>query len=113
DTTGTFSKHSSTLSNGGVAAMVGGAGGLYLLGSLRSDEHQKETGILAGEAAINSVVVVEAIRALTRRARPNEGSGLGEFGKGSALHSGFPSIHAPLPSSPPPVLTPQHPALPT
>ncbi|HMF92508.1 MAG TPA: capsule assembly Wzi family protein, partial [Candidatus Angelobacter sp.] len=111
DTTGTFSKHSSTLSNGGVAAMVGGAGGLYLLGSLRSDEHQKETGILAGEAAINSVVVVEAIRALTRRARPNEGSGLGEFGKGSALHSGFPSMHAALAWSAATVLTHEYPGV--
>src|SRR5260221_5711508 len=32
---GTFSKHSSTISNGGVAVAVAGAGGLYLLGKMK------------------------------------------------------------------------------
>ncbi len=111
NTAGTFSKHSSTLSNGGVALAVGGTGSLYLLGKLRSDEHQKETGILAGEAAINSLVVVEAIKAMTRRARPKEGDGRGEFGSGTALNSSFPSMHAAMAWSAATVLTHEYPGV--
>src|SRR5215469_11646816 len=33
--TNTFSKHSSTLSNGGLGLAIGGSGGLYLLGKIR------------------------------------------------------------------------------
>jgi hypothetical protein len=111
NTNGTFSKHSSTISNGGVALAVGGTGSLYLLGKLRSDDHQKETGILAGEAAVNSLVVVEAIKAITRRSRPNEGNGLGKFGSGTSLNSSFPSMHAALAWSAATVLTHEYPGV--
>ena len=55
--TGSFSKHSSTISNGGVALLLGGSGSLYLLGKYTGNERKKETGILAAEAATNSVIV--------------------------------------------------------
>ncbi|HKF21778.1 MAG TPA: capsule assembly Wzi family protein [Candidatus Angelobacter sp.] len=111
NTNGTFSKHSSTISNGGVALAVGGTGSLYLLGKLRSDEHQKETGILAGEAAVNSLIVVEAIKAITRRSRPNESDGQGKFGSGTSLNSSFPSMHAALAWSAATVLTHEYPGV--
>ena len=94
--TGAFTKHSSTIANAGVAVAVGGTGSLYLLGKLRSDDHQQETGILAGEAAINSLVIAEAFKVMTRRQRPTDGAGQGKFGSGTALNSSFPSIHAAL-----------------
>src|SRR6266404_370106 len=43
----------SNFSNYGVYAMVGAGGGLYLWSKLSHDDHQRETGILAGEAAVN------------------------------------------------------------
>jgi Capsule assembly protein Wzi/PAP2 superfamily len=111
NTNGTFSKHSSTISNGGVALAVGGTASLYLVGKLRSDDHQKETGILAGEAALNSLVVTEALKIVTRRARPKEGNGLGQFGGGTALNSSFPSMHAALAWSAATVFTHEYPGI--
>jgi Capsule assembly protein Wzi/PAP2 superfamily len=95
DTTGTFSRHASTISNAGLAAAVAGGGGLYLLGKARSDDHQQEAGIVAGEAAINSVIVAEVLKMVARRERPSDGAGQGRFFKnGSVLSSSFPSVHA-------------------
>lgn len=95
DTTGTFARHAGTISNGGVAAAVAGGAGLYLMGKLRGDDHQTETGIVAGEAAVNSVVVAEVLKMIARRNRPIDGSGKGEFFKnGSILNSSFPSVHS-------------------
>src|SRR5467141_3306050 len=51
--------HYKTLSNAGVAALIGGAGGMWLLGHAKHNDHWSETGFLAGEAALNSLVVVE------------------------------------------------------
>jgi hypothetical protein len=45
--------HYKTMSNAGVAALVGGAGGLWLLGHASHNEHWSETGFLAGEAALS------------------------------------------------------------
>src|SRR5262249_50045363 len=53
--TNSFAKHGTTISNAGLGLAIGGSGGLYLLGKLRSDDHQKETGILAIQAATNSL----------------------------------------------------------
>jgi hypothetical protein len=92
--TGTFTKHSNTISNAGVAAMVAGTGSLYLLGKFRGDDHQQETGILAGEAVLNSLMAAEVLKFATRRQRPTDGTGQGRFGRGSAFSSSFPSIHA-------------------
>ncbi|MBZ5506717.1 MAG: phosphatase PAP2 family protein [Acidobacteriia bacterium] len=93
--TGTFSKHSGTISNGGVAAALGGSGGLYLLGKLRHDDHQKETGILAIEAATDSLVVGEVLKAVTQRARPTDGNKQGDFFNSTSIaNSSFPSAHA-------------------
>ena len=95
DTTGTFGKHAGTISNAGVAAAVAGGGGLYLLGRVRADDHQREAGIIAGEAAVNSVIVVEALKLVARRERPTDGTGRGRFFEsGSVLNSSFPSAHA-------------------
>ncbi|HSM84873.1 MAG TPA: capsule assembly Wzi family protein [Candidatus Limnocylindrales bacterium] len=95
DSGGTFARHAGAISNAGIAAAVAGGGSLYLLGKIRSDDHQREAGILAGEAAINSVIVVEAIKLVSRRERPTDGNGQGRFFQnGSLLNSSFPSAHA-------------------
>src|SRR6478672_8676965 len=44
--TSSLGKHASTVSNGGIALMLGGSGALYLLGKYTGNEHKKEAGIL-------------------------------------------------------------------
>ena len=72
-------------------SMAGGAGGLYFLGLLTHNEHQRETGFLSGEAAINALLDVEALKYSLGRQRPYQGNGTGQFLKGGAS---FPSEHA-------------------
>ena len=71
--------------------MAAGAAGTYFLGLVTHNEHQRESGFLSGEAAIDSLIAVEALKFVTGRQRPNEDGGNGQFWKGGAS---FPSEHA-------------------
>src|SRR6266436_960211 len=71
--------HYKTLSDAGVGALIGGAGGMWLLGHVKHNEHWSETGFLAGEAALNSLVAVESFKYSLRRERPYQGNGSGSF----------------------------------
>jgi membrane-associated phospholipid phosphatase len=84
--------HYKTLSNAGVGALIGGAGGMWLLGHVRHNEHWSETGFLAGEAALNSLVMVEGLKYSLRRERPYQGDGSGPFFQSAG--TSFPSEHA-------------------
>src|SRR5437016_4359883 len=84
--------HYKTLSNAGVAALVGGAGGMWVMGHVSHNEHWSETGFLAGEAALNSLVAVESFKYTLRRQRPYQGDGSGSFFQGGG--TSFPSEHA-------------------
>lgn len=84
--------HYKTLSNAGVGALVGGAGGMWLLGHAKHNEHWSETGFLAGEAALNSLVMVEGLKYSLRRERPYQGDGSGPFFQSGG--TSFPSEHA-------------------
>lgn len=96
-----FSRHLSTdpdtlrrslhFSEYGAYSMAGAAGGTYFLGLLTHNEHQRETGFLSGESAIDALIAVEALKYATGRERPFQGSGTGSF-----WHDGrsFPSEHA-------------------
>src|SRR5712664_2666018 len=83
--------HYKTLSNAGVGALIGGAGGMWLLGHVGHNEHWSETGFLAGEAAINSLVMVETLKYSLGRQRPFQGNGSGPFFQGG---TSFPSEHS-------------------
>lgn len=84
--------HYKTLSNAGIGALIGGAGGMWLLGHVKHNEHWTETGFLAGEAALNSLVAVETFKYSLRRQRPYQGDGTGPFFQSSG--TSFPSEHA-------------------
>src|SRR6266480_2747464 len=84
--------HYKTLSNAGVAALVGGAGGMWVMGHVSHNEHWSETGFLAGEAALNSLVMVEGLKYSLRRERPYQGDGSGPFFQSGG--TSFPSEHA-------------------
>jgi hypothetical protein len=82
---------SQKLSNYGVYSLVGAGGGAFLLGKLSGNDHLRETGLLAGEAAIDSTLSTYALKAATQRQRPFQGTGTGSFFVGG---SSFPSEHA-------------------
>ena len=84
-------RHYKTVSNFGVASLVGAGAGLYLFSFPAHNEHWRETGFLAGEAALNSLVTVEAFKYSFRRERPYQGDGSGQFFHGG---TSFPSEHA-------------------
>lgn len=79
------------VSDYGLYSMVAGAGGMYVLGLTTQNEHQRETGFLSGEAAIDSLAIVEALSYATGRQRPYQGNGAGHFGSGG---NSFPSEHS-------------------
>src|SRR5712664_1167343 len=84
-------KYSKDLSNYGLASMVGIGGGLYVLGHVTHDDHKIETGILAGEAAIDSLAPVYGMKYAFGRERPLQDNYRGRFGQGGVS---FPSEHA-------------------
>ena len=86
----TPSAHSNELGNYGLAAMIASASSLYLVGSTAKNDHSRETGLLAGEAAVDGVIVGESMSLLFRRARP-DAANAGSFRAGGAS---FPSEHA-------------------
>ena len=83
--------HYNTVSNAGIGALVGGAAGLWLLSYPSRNDHWRETGLLAGQAALNGLVAVEALKYSLGRERPLQGNGSGHFFQGG---TSFPSEHA-------------------
>ena len=68
---------------------------VYGLGSIHHDAHATETGILAGEAMVDSLVVDEVLKAATMRERPTLDGAKGKFFQRSVgLDSSFPSTHS-------------------
>ena len=84
-------KHSNDISQYGVYAMIGAAGGSYLWGRFTKNEHLREAGFLATETVVNSTAITYALKGITQRERPLEGNGHGGFFEGGAS---FPSEHS-------------------
>lgn len=82
---------SKQISNLGLYSFIGAGAGVYGLGLISHNDHQRETGLLAGEAFINATLVAEALKVVVGRQRPFEGDHFGHIGKGG---SSFPSAHA-------------------
>lgn len=83
--------HAVTASNAGVAALTAAGAGLFLLGHFQHDDQKRETGILAGEAAIGALADTEIFKYAAGRERPFTGSGTGRFFVGG---DSFPSVHS-------------------
>jgi membrane-associated phospholipid phosphatase len=83
--------HYKTVSNAGLAGLAGAGAGMYLMSFPFHNSHWQETGFLAGEAALNSLIPIEIMKYSLGRERPYEGNGSGAF-----FHSGtsFPSEHS-------------------
>jgi membrane-associated phospholipid phosphatase len=57
----------------------GVAGGLYLIGATAHAQHLRETGLLGGEAVVDSLILAEGLKLATNRDRPYQGNGNGDF----------------------------------
>lgn len=81
----TISYAGSSYGTGAIAA------GFYLLGRATHNDRARETGLLAGEALIDSVIVATTIKAITQRTRPTGGRSRSDFFDGG---TSFPSGHS-------------------
>jgi hypothetical protein len=79
------------LSDAGALSLVGAAGGLYLWGKATHDDHKRETGLLSGEALLNSLMLTSAIQYSAGRERPYRNGAQGSFFQRG---TSFPSNHS-------------------
>ena len=82
---------SSNVSWAAVGALIGAAGGLYLLGKIKHDRHQQETGFLSMESLANALIVNNAVNFAAGRERPKVDNSQGKFWQNGRS---FPSNHA-------------------
>jgi membrane-associated phospholipid phosphatase len=83
--------HSKTFSDYATYSLIGAAGASYFWGHFVHNDHLRETGFLAAEAALNSTAVTYLFKTVTERPRPFESNGTGRFFQGGAS---FPSEHS-------------------
>ena len=86
---------SNNVANGGVGVMVGLPVLMYAWGAWQGKAQVRETGLLAGEALVDSEVVNEALKVVFARQRPQTGTGQGKFFT-DISNASFPSTHAML-----------------
>jgi hypothetical protein len=82
---------SKKISDYGTYSFMALGAGSYLFGHMTNNDHLAETGLLAGEAALNAAAVSFAFREVAQRQRPDQGNGHGNFFAGG---SSFPSMHS-------------------
>ncbi len=83
-----------TASNGLIGGFIAAPVIIYGLGHIHHDDHAQETGILAGEAMIDSIVVQQVMKLASMRERPSVDNARGRFFQTSAgFDSAFPSSH--------------------
>jgi membrane-associated phospholipid phosphatase len=87
---------SKNISDYATYSLIGAAGVSYFWGHFIHDDHLRETGFLAGEAALNSTAVAYLFKTMSERSRPLTGNGNGTFFQGgsSLQRSSFPSEHS-------------------
>jgi hypothetical protein len=90
-----LNNHAVTASNGLLGGFVAAPVIIYGLGHIHHNDHATETGILAGEAIVDSLDVDEVMKAVTMRERPTLDNAKGKFFQTSVgLDSSFPSTHS-------------------
>jgi membrane-associated phospholipid phosphatase len=72
-------------------SLIGAGAGSFFFGHLTGNDRMSETGLLSGEAALNSTAVAYLLKNVMQRPRPYLDNGNGTFFKGG---SSFPSEHA-------------------
>jgi membrane-associated phospholipid phosphatase len=84
------------ISNGTLYGLGATAGGIFITGLVRHDDHAIDTGIRSAEASVDSVILYAALKAILARQRPYTGEGEGKFFSGNWTAGSFPSGHATL-----------------
>jgi len=82
---------SKRISDYGTYSLIGVGGASFLFGRMTHNDLLSETGLLAGEAAIDSSAVAYAVKEITQRQRPYQGNGNGSF---FTHGSSFPAEHS-------------------
>jgi hypothetical protein len=107
----TFDKNNVNISNALLGGEVAVPAVLYGVGLFKEDAHARETGLLSGEALVDSVVVEEVTKIIFRRERPLANKGAGNFfTSGNGTGSSFPSSHSVLAWSTAAVVAGEYPA---
>jgi membrane-associated phospholipid phosphatase len=84
-----------TASNGLLGGFVAAPAIIYGMGLVHHDDHATETGILGGEAMVDSLAVNEVIKLISERERPAVDGARGKFfATGPGFDSSFPSTHS-------------------
>jgi membrane-associated phospholipid phosphatase len=86
--------HFNTLSDAGVGALGLLPAGMYLWSLGHDTPQAHETGLLAGEALVDTLAVTEAAGLVFRRDRPTVNDAQGHFFSSTPTDSSFPSDHA-------------------
>jgi hypothetical protein len=90
NTSGQVSAGNSVSKLGATYTLIPGAAAFYLSGLATDNQKARQTGYLGGEALADAFVVVEVLKTVTGRNRPNAASKPGDFFQGGAS---FPSGH--------------------
>lgn len=87
---------SKSVSDYGLYSLLAAGGGAFILGSIKSNDHMHETGLLAAEAAIDATGVTYVLKVITQRQRPYIIREDGDLftGKVSSSTLSFPSEHS-------------------
>ncbi|HUA98884.1 MAG TPA: phosphatase PAP2 family protein [Terracidiphilus sp.] len=90
-----LNNHAVTASTGLTGGFVAAPAIFYGLGRIHHDAHATETGILGGEAMVDSLAVDEVMKLVSERERPAVDDARGKFFQSSVgLDSSFPSTHS-------------------
>jgi membrane-associated phospholipid phosphatase len=90
-----FNNENISASNGLLGAFVAAPVVLYGTGHLTDNDHARETGILGGEAMVDSLAVDEVMKVIFMRERPALDGAKGKFFQTSVGADGsFPSTHS-------------------
>jgi hypothetical protein len=106
-----FNNANVNASNVLVGGLIAAPVALFGVGQWKEDSHARETGILAGEAILDGVVVEQGMKLIFWRERPSMDNARGLFFQGSAgIDSGFPSSHSVLAWSSAAVIAEEYPS---
>ena len=106
-----FNDTNGTTSNVLIGGLLATPVALYGIGHFKQNEHARETGILAGEALVNGLIVEQGMKLIAWRERPEADNSRGLFFQSSAgIDSSFPSSHTVLTWSAASVLAAEYPS---
>ena len=106
-----FNDANTKASNVLVSPLIAAPVVLFAAGQFKANEHARETGILAGEAMIDSLIVEQGMKLIFLRERPNVDDARGKFFQTSVGWDGsFPSNHSMLAWSSAAVMAEEYPS---